>query len=70
MFAETMEMRLVEDFDGAEIIELNAMDVDEVSGAILPFVIPLGVKVGLAIAGTGAAGAGAGYLAGYWANRN
>lgn len=65
MFAEKTELNLIEE---NAIVELNADDVDEVSGAIAPVVIAA-VKIFGAVGGTAAVGAGVGYVIGYWANR-
>jgi len=54
----------------AELIVLDGANIDQISGAALPFVIPVAVKWGLGLAGAGGAGVGAGYAAGYWANRD
>lgn len=58
MFAEKTELKLFEDLNENAIVELNAMDVEEVSGAAIPLIV-WGV---IAIASGGAAGIGLGYL--------
>lgn len=52
------------------VIVLNPDQIDQVSGAALPFAIPAAVKAGMWLAGGAATGAGVGYGIGYWANRD
>lgn len=59
----------VEDQWRADIAELSANDVEQVSGGIVWAAIPLGWKVAGAIVGTGVLGFGGGAAAGYFANR-
>lgn len=56
MFAEKTELHLVEDLNENAIAELNAADVDEVSGGFLPVIVMV-------------AGLGVGAAAGYLINR-
>lgn len=69
MLAEKTELQLVTDLNENALIELNAADVDEVSGAIAPVVIAA-IKIGGVLVGAGAVGAGTGFAIGYWANRD
>ncbi|MDO5632771.1 MAG: class IIb bacteriocin, lactobin A/cerein 7B family [Paracoccus sp. (in: a-proteobacteria)] len=39
MFAEKTELKLVEDLNENAIVELNAADVEEVSGGVIPAII-------------------------------
>ena len=58
MFAKEIELNLVDDLTESALVELNAADVDDVSGAVIPLVV-----WGLISIATGAgAGAGIGYL--------
>ncbi|MDO5703990.1 MAG: hypothetical protein Q4G49_02820 [Paracoccus sp. (in: a-proteobacteria)] len=69
MFAEKTELKLIEDLNENAIVVLDAGEVDEVSGAAVPFVIwaagYYAVVYGPTIAkgaGIVAAGIGTGYL--------
>lgn len=58
MFAEKTELQLVTDLNETALVELNAADVDDVSGAIAPVIW----IIGAALAGTGT-GIGLAWLA-------
>lgn len=70
MFAEKTELHLVTDLNEGALVELNATEVDDVSGGVVPLVVIAGIKIFGAVAGTAAVGAGVGYGIGYWANRD
>ena len=71
MFSKEAELNLVADLNENALVELNAADVDDVSGA-LPFLIwaagYYAVVYGPSIA-AGAAALGAGIGAGYYINK-
>ena len=41
MFAKEIEMKLVDDLNETAVVELNAADVDDVSGGIVPIIIAI-----------------------------
>lgn len=69
MFAKEVELKLVDDLNENAVVELNAAEVDDVSGAIAPVVGGI-LIVGGVLVGAAAVGAGVGYAIGYWANRD
>ncbi|MFV0493126.1 MAG: class IIb bacteriocin, lactobin A/cerein 7B family [Pseudorhodobacter sp.] len=64
MFAEMTDLNLDADLNENAMVELNAADVDDVSGGIAP----LALLTGGAIAFAG--GAAIGFAVSYWANRD
>lgn len=69
MFAKEIELNLVGDLTENAVVELNAADVDDVSGGVWPIVAWIVAhKVGVSITGAAVAGVGTGVgLA--WLNR-
>lgn len=70
MPVQTAELTPLSAQDDAALIVLEPDQIDQVSGAALPFAIPAAVKAGMWLAGAAGAGAGVGYGVGYWANRD
>ncbi|WEF25818.1 class IIb bacteriocin, lactobin A/cerein 7B family [Paracoccus sp. S3-43] len=50
MFAEKTELKLVDDLNETALVELNAAEVDDVSGGFLPLVFAAGFVAGYVVA--------------------
>lgn len=62
MFAEKTELQLMTDLNETALVELNAADVDDVSGAIAWAAIPVAWKIGGALVAGVGTGAGLAWL--------